>query len=174
MTLFRNTYRIETARLKGWNYTNSGVYSVTICTRGMEEYFGKVVIGEMVMNSMGEIAAKEWLRTAEKRKNIILDEWIVMPNHFHGIMIITGENRNVNSRTLPSNSLGSIIGQFKSIVTTRIHLLGFTIFAWQPRFHDHIIRNEKSLNTIRRYIKNNPLNWENEKFIPEDYKQWYR
>jgi putative transposase len=171
MALFRNKYRIESARLKDWNYSNAGAYFVTICTGGMEEYFGKVKSGEMIRNPMGEIVAEEWRRTQERRKNVILDEWIIMPNHFHGIIILLGTNRKVVPMTLASNSLGSIIGQFKSIVTTRIHAAGYSVFAWQPRFYDHIIRNGKSLNKIRRYIRNNPLNWEIEKDKPDDYKK---
>lgn len=115
-----------------------------------------------------------------------------MPNHVHGIIIINetmrrddpagrlihndGEQINKNetmqrivfTETLKANSLGSIIGQFKSICSKRIRGIGYSTFSWQPRFYDRIIRNEKELYNIRKYIEQNPLKWEFEKNEPEN------
>jgi len=109
-----------------------------------------------------------------------------MPNHFHGVIIITKNlndaattvetpRRGVSTSPQPSrlqpNSLGSIINQFKSVCTKRIRAAGHPQFAWQSRFYDHIIRNEKSLMAIRQYIYNNPAKWEFDRENPESV--WY-
>ena len=176
MTLFKNEYRIESTRLRGWDYSGAGWYFVTICTRGRECVFGDVVNGEMRLSSVGEIVADEWRKTPTIRPNVELDEWIVMPNHLHGIIVITYpvettrrvvstelsrrvvSTRQQSSRLL-SNSLGSIIGQIKSVCTKRIRLSGCHEFDWQERFHDEIIWNELALNNIRKYIVDNPARW---------------
>jgi putative transposase len=176
MTLFNNKYRIESARLKGYDYSLPGEYFVTICAGGMVECFGNIVDGEMKRNDVGEKVAEEWQRTQEIRNNIMLDEWIVMPNHFHGIIIIESfvetPRRGVSTKKLKPNSLGSIVGQFKSITTKRIRSNGHPEFSWQPRFYDHIIRDEKGLNAIREYIHNNPAQWEYDRNDPSGLYNW--
>ncbi len=127
----------------------------------------------MILNDLGKVAEEEWLKTKNIRKNVDLDYHVIMPNHFHGILIIKDvetSRRDVSmvietgqrpvSTQLKPNSLGSIIGQFKSVCTKRIHKIGYDQFKWQPRFYDHIIRNENDLHRIRIYIQNNPLKWE--------------
>ena len=207
MGLFKNKYRIKSARLPYWDYTTEGFYFVTICTKNKEHFFGTISNGVMQISEVGQIVTKEWLTTELVRENVKLDEWVIMPNHFHGIIVIhehvettrrvvstiqtrnsgdegtarettrrvvsTIQTRNsgnvgtsretthrVVSTTLKSNYLCSIIGQFKSIATKKIRENGYHDFAWQPRFHDHIVRNEKSLNRIRTYIQFNPEQWE--------------
>ncbi|MBI5052316.1 MAG: transposase [Chloroflexi bacterium] len=197
MTLFRNKYRIESTRLRNWDYAGAGWYFVTLCTRNRELFFGDVKEGEMILSPVGEIIAEEWLKTKEVRVNVELDEWIVMPNHVHGIIVITHPvetsrrdvSENVNHQEslsakkettheetpqrgvstkgrLKANSLGSIIGQFKSVCTKRIWAAGFRHFDWQPRFHDEIIRDQPHLDYDRQYIKNNPAKWELDKDNP--------
>ena len=125
------------------------------------------------MNNLGNIVEEEWLKTKEIRDIVELDYYVIMPNHLHGILIVKDvetSRRDVSrvietgqrpvSTQLKPNSLGSIIGQFKSVCTKRIHKIGLDQFNWQPRFYDHIIRNENDLRRIRTYIKNNPLQWE--------------
>jgi putative transposase len=168
MALFRNKYRIETTRLKDWDYTSDGTYFVTICTKNMTDNFGQVINCEMNLNDCGKLVASEWMRTATIRKNVILDEWIIMPNHFHGIMTLANPlMKNIRphgrSSTIRKSSLGSIIGQFKAVTTKLIRAKGKSDFAWQPRFYDHLIRDEKSLRKIREYIVKNPGQWEFEK-----------
>ena len=176
MTLYKNKYRIESARCPHWDYTSNGYYFVTICTHNRQHFFGNVIAGKMQLSDIGVIVAQEWQKTPHLRPNVQLDEWVVMPNHFHGIIIINNPEetfrinnsektfrRNVsknNKSRLQPNSLGSIIGQFKSVCTKQIRKIGFTDFRWQTRFHDHIIRDEKSLQRIRQYIINNPAKWE--------------
>ncbi len=91
MTLFQDKYRVESTRLRGWDYSSAGLYFVTICTCGRECFFGDVVDGEMRLTHICEIVVDEWQKTPAIRTNIELDEWIVMPNHLHGIIVIHGD-----------------------------------------------------------------------------------
>ena len=93
MTLFRSTYRIETTRLAGHDYGGKGWYFVTICTRDRQCVLGEVAGGDVNMSRVGEIVAEEWLRTREVRPRVELDEWVIMPNHVHGVLVITGALR---------------------------------------------------------------------------------
>lgn len=164
MTKYKDKYRIESTRLQTWDYRNAGYYFVTILTKDREHHFGDVVVGKLILNNFAEIVIAEWLKTAIIRNNIELDEYVLMPNHFHGIIINRFQeylDSNVEiASTLQSNSLGAIIGQFKSISTKKIRKAGLLKFSWQPRFYEHIIRNEQSLTNIRKYIQQNPLKWE--------------
>ena len=148
-------------RLRGYDYSQPGKYHVTICTAGKEHLLGEVVEGEMHPNELGERVALCWKWLAQHYSYIDLDEWIVMPNHVHGIIIIT--NREGGSRTAPTRrkTLGSLIGAFKTVSTEDVNELrgtpGRTL--WQRDFYDHIIRNEDELNKIREYIQTNPVQW---------------
>ena len=179
ISLNKNKYRVESIRLKEWEYSNPWWYYVTINTKNHVEWFGKIEKERMKTNKIGELVEKEWKLNKVVRKNIDLDFYVIMPNHIHGIIIIdekvetTGpvvSNKNSNetmqrivSTTLRPNSLGSIIGQFKSVCTKQIHAMGYKNFAWQPRYYDRIIRNNKELFNIRKYIDENPLKWYYEK-----------
>jgi len=163
-------------RLKNYDYSQAGGYFVTICTQNNECVFGEVINEEMRLNKYGKIVKDEWLRTREIRSNVMLDEYIVMPDHFHGIILIiddvfVGATRRVaptvKSTTLKSNTLGSIIGQIKSIITKNIHKMGLKHFHWQRNYYEHVIRNEDKLNKIRQYIQNNPLSWHLDRENPE-------
>jgi REP element-mobilizing transposase RayT len=180
--LFNGKYRIESSRLKEWNYSKPWWYYVTINTKNQFEYFGNVENGKMVLNPIGMLIEEEWLKTKEIRSNVDLDYYVVMPNHFHGIIVLEEKNNvettgsvvlknnlfsetthRVVSTTLKPNSLGSIIGQFKSTCSKKIHKLGKIKFSWQNGFYDRIIRNEKELFQIRKYIEQNPIKWELDK-----------
>jgi len=110
-----------------WDYSHAGYYFVTICTKGMYNFFGKIENGVMQLNGVGKIVAEEWLKTEEIRKSIKLDQWCVMPNHFHTIIVIQHNAVETPQRGVPTviknwkpGSLGAIINQFKSICTKRI------------------------------------------------------
>ncbi|MHB9040170.1 MAG: transposase [Melioribacteraceae bacterium] len=175
MALFQNKYRIESIRLKDWDYSSPWWYYVTINTKGHAEYFGKIVKGKMDLNELGSIAEEEWLKTKSLRSNIDLDYYVIMPNHIHGIIILNNEKRRdvaryvstqniIFSKISPKeNSLSAIIRSFKSAVSKRMHELGFYHFSWQSRFYERIIRNEKELMNIRKYIEQNPMKWDIEK-----------
>ncbi len=169
MTKFNKTFRIESARLKEWDYSTPWWYYITINTKNHVEYFGEVKNEKMVLNKLGKIVLEEWLKTKEIRKNIELNSYVVMPNHIQGILIINDncravarngstEKKNIHSNILPkTNSLSAIIRSFKSAVSKQIHLTGNTEFSWQARFYDRIIRSESELFRIRKYIQQNPL-----------------
>ena len=164
-------------RLKGYDYSQAWAYFVTICTHNKACVFGDVVDGEMRLNEYGAIVKDEWLRTDTLRENVVIDEYIIMPNHIHGIVIIMGDGRGTlqrastgpirathrvapTARGLISNSIGAIIGQFKSIVTKDVRKMGFRYFKWQRNYYEHVIRNEDKLNRTREYVLNNPLQWQ--------------
>lgn len=169
-------------RLKEYDYTQSGAYFVTIVTYGREHLFCKVVNGAMQLNEWGEIARREWFKTAELRPYVELyeDEFVVMPNHVHGIVWINevGATRRVartdaerrvartdkHPRGPISGSIGAIIGGYKSAVTYAINAARQTrgMVVWQRNYYEHVIRNDADLNRIREYIMNNPLKWKDD------------
>ena len=156
-------------RLKNYDYSQDGFYFVTICTKDRKEFFGKIKDNKMMLNKYGMVVENRWL-WLEKRYNYVhLDEFIVMPNHLLGILII-GNNHRDRSRPVPTirsisttinriKSLSELIGAFKTTSSKMIHQDKLKCFFWQRSFYDYIIRNEKSLYSIREYIYNNPLQW---------------
>ena len=170
-------------RYKGYNYSSPGYYFVTICTRDRLPFFGKIENYKMILNECGEIAKKCWLETTEHFPKIKIEEFVIMPNHFHGIIIINDFVGNRHACSLQNNKLNIahacslqnthenrqhqklpvIIGSFKSAVTKLIHRKYDKNFQWQKSYYDHIIRNESSLNKIREYIRKNPQNWDTDK-----------
>ena len=157
-------------RLKSWNYTWAWWYSVTICTHDRQCLFGEVRGDRVVLNQLGRIVEEEWLRTARVRPEVELDSYVIMPNHLHGIIAlphqdrpkVVGATRRVApTRTLQADSLGSIIGQIKSVITRRATGGGSWCAGpiWQRSFYDHVIRNDSDLHRIRTYIRYNPLQW---------------
>jgi putative transposase len=189
MTTFRKKYRAESIRLKNWNYSSNGYYFVTICTKGLIEHFGEIKNGIMGLNEMGCIAAKFWKEIPKHFPSVTLDEWVVMPNHVHGIIGITNPPPTVETihelslRTtgrinheLPAWDkkqrrkmiIPKIIGRFKMQSAKQINILQNTKGNdfWQKNYYDRIIRNEKSLDAIREYIRNNPLKWEYDRNNP--------
>jgi len=168
-------------RLKSFDYSWPGAYFITICTLNRECIFGKIINDEMLLNENGEIVRDEWLRTLEIRHEIKLDEYVVMPNHFHAVVFIDGRgDRPVarpddqdfvsqgQSRLKPA-SIGAFIGGFKSSVTKRINEIRHTpgVSIWQRNYYEHVIRNEDELNEIRQYILTNPLKWALDRENPE-------
>jgi putative transposase len=173
-SLFRNKYRIESTRYQGYDYSSPGKYFITICTKNKISYFGEVVNGKMILSEIGQIAEKFWLEIPGHFPNIDLDEFIIMPDHIHGIIIIKAPKSEFQSNPpvqtpklgvstntahsefqTPKLGVSTIINQFKRICTITIKTRGFN-FAWQPRYYDHIIRTRIELYRIRKYIRENP------------------
>jgi len=182
------------SRLREFDYSLAGAYFITLVTYQREMLFGEIVDSQMKLNRRGEIAQEEWFRSADIRKEIRLfaDEFVVMPNHIHGIVWIVdgnvvGENdvaeanggpdQIVNNNTMvvgadgrpplrmPSRkprSLGSFVAGFKSSVTKQIRNELNETGIWQRNYHDRVIRNEKELDNIQKYIATNPMNWAND------------
>jgi putative transposase len=146
-------------RLRGYDYARPGWYFVTVCAQGKVHTFGEVVEGNMYRNTAGEIAATCWRLFETRYEHVKLDEWVVMPNHLHGIIRIT-EGRG-GSRTAPTKSLGRLIGAFKTASTNRVNAECNTpdIRLWQRDYFEHIIRNDRELEIIREYIRTNPQRW---------------
>ena len=171
--LYQDKYRIETRRLKGRDYAYPGWYFITICTYEHKSLFGKVVKSEMILNRYGKIVEEEWLKSESIRKEIELNDFVVMPNHFHALIGIDFKNHikqetNVNygvARRKPK-SISSLISSFKGAVTRRINEISSTknIKVWQNNYYDHIVRKEELLNKMQGYIKNNPAVWERDKY----------
>ncbi len=185
--LFNNKYRIESARLQTWDYGNAGMYFITICTADRQFYFGDVVDAKMQLSPIGKIEETEWIKTIELRPdmNLELGEFVVMPNHFHAIIIIhenqfnTGFNggggfgrdamhrvptKTTNRFGSQSKNMASVIRGYKSAVTTYARKNNIP-FDWQPRFHDHIIRSMDEYYRISNYIVNNPYQWYTDRFF---------
>jgi len=187
-----NIHHRRSIRLKGYDYSQAGAYFITICCKDRICRFGDVVENEMILNEFGQIAYDEWIKTPQLRKNVELDVFVVMPNHIHGIIVlndmgrgelhspdnidiivsydITNENApnqkgeyNSPLRS-PSNNIGAIVRGYKSTVTKQINLLNDCDSVWQHNYHEHIIRNEQSYQTISNYIINNPAKWNDDKF----------
>lgn len=163
-------------RLKNYNYFDNGFYFVTICTYNRKELFGTICRGAIscARNKYGNIAKKYWEEITKHYPYVTLDEYIIMPNHIHGIICITSNQnryykriqnivflRNDFEKIIPG-SLGSIIRGYKIGVTKWFRNNTKISIVWQNSFHDHIIRNETSLNEIREYIRNNPVTWDND------------
>lgn len=168
MTLYKNKYRVETTRLKGWDYASNGYYFVTICTHNREHLFGHIENGEMILNQYGQIVQNGWNDLPNHYPNIRLDAFCVMPNHVHGIIVIdngmmdgTGIVETGFKPVSTNHGLFEMVRALKTFSARRINQLRNTAGnpVWQTRFHDHIIRNDKSLNRIREYIANNPKTW---------------
>ncbi|KAB2893020.1 MAG: hypothetical protein D8M52_10235 [Chlorobi bacterium] len=153
-------------RLRGYDYSQSGAYFITICTYQRKCLFGEVVKAKMQLNELGEIVAEEWVKSAIIRPEIHLDEWIVMPDHFHGIVLLPdrvewGASGGKPILYRPPRSLGSMIAGFKSAATIRINRLRGTpgTRVWLRNYYERIIRDEAALHKIRKYITNNPMKW---------------
>jgi len=157
----------KSPRLKSWNYSQPHWYFVTICTADHINYFGDIKNGKVVHNNLG-LYAEECLKSiSDHYKNVEVDYYVIMPNHIHAIIIINDVGLR-HASTLRKISLGNVIGSLKSAISKWAHTNGFTNFKWQRSFYDRIIRNEKELYQIRKYIVQNPLAWELDKTLPEN------
>jgi putative transposase len=197
MEKFQNKYRIPSARAIWWDYGWKGLYFITICTHNRAHFFGDVVAARFIASPLGEIAATYWNEIPQQFPYAQLGEFVVMPNHIHGIIAIdkppietrfiaspTGDPANdpilphqtggfagKNNPMLQEN-LARMVRWYKGRVTfesRKVH----ADFAWQTRFHDHIVRNETDYQNIAEYIVHNPARWLEDKFYSnESYLAW--
>jgi len=165
------SHKRRSVRLKQYNYSTPGYYYVTICTHNNKHIFGKIKNDEMVLNKFGEIVQNEWTKTKQLRDNVDLDQFAIMPNHIHGIIILC----RGTARRAPTfeqfgkpthNSLPTIIRGFKSGATKHINIFRNTPgkHVWQHNYYERIIRSDNELHKIREYINNNPINWALDKY----------
>ena len=181
---FRGKYRVESTRLRHWDYSSNGTYFITLCTKNRESFLGEIVDGEMQLSEIGKIVQKYWLEIPDHFSFIMLNNFIIMPNHMHGIVVIdkahdvetrqclvsTAATKTINRfQNQGKHTISSIIGAYKSICTKTINKTQNKIFfGWQPRFYDHIIRDKNNLIRTREYIINNPIKWDSDKNNPEN------
>jgi REP element-mobilizing transposase RayT len=192
---FQHKYRIPSVRLNDWDYRREGFYFITICTKGRQCDFGKIIDDKMELSGAGVLADVLWHEIKNHASNVELGEFVVMPNHIHGILKLTNadfESESGSVETLHATSLqttptsvqpvvkniqmaaispkkGSvsvIVRSYKSAVSHHARRLGFEL-EWQERFHDHVIRGKEEYQRIAEYIVQNPAKWEEDKFYNE-------
>ncbi|RKX84024.1 MAG: hypothetical protein DRP58_07835 [Spirochaetes bacterium] len=155
-------------RMKGYDYSKAGVYYITICTQNRKCLFGDIINGEMQLNDTGSVVVDEWMKIPGTQQGIELEEWVVMPNHFHGIIIFTESVGAIHESPLPMTQkqrrnmgLPKLIGRFKMLSSKKINEIRQTpgVKLWQRNYWEHIIRNNDELINIREYIRNNPRKW---------------
>jgi len=176
-------------RLKGYDYSQSGAYFITICCDNRECRFGRIENDEMILNEYGTVAYHEWNKLPDRFSNFELDVFQIMPNHMHGIIalnvgatlavapvLVTHDNKtngnDLRAGASPAPTVGAIVGAYKSLVANDcldIYKMKNKTMGklWQRNYHEHIISNEQSYQTISNYIINNPLNWNKDKFFME-------
>lgn len=187
--------RRRSIRLRGYDYSQTGLYFLTLCTYERRCLFGDVVDGAMHLNPLGDIVAQEWMRTADIRREMRLDAFVVMPNHLHGLVWIIDPPANqapghistdpVGAHGVrpaygvrpmygraplhrPPRSLGSFVAGFKSATTRRINAvrgLGGHP-VWQRNYWDHIVRSDHDTVQILEYIQHNPARWTEDRLHP--------
>ena len=175
-------------RLQDYDYAQAGAYFVTVCTQNRECLFGEVSNGKMRLNEAGKIVTATWQTLPQRFPSVVLDVFVTMPNHIHGILYIVPVGAQfiapgqfiVSDQSIAPNqenqgatdqgamnqgamnrapTLGDMIRVLKAVSTRQIRQAGQGRFAWQRNYYEHIIRDEASLARIREYIINNPLQW---------------
>jgi putative transposase len=165
----------KSIRLQGYDYSQAGAYFVTIVTYQRDCIFGEIKNSEMILNDLGKIADECWRAIPEHFPFVELGAHIIMPNHAHGVIVINnneptsgvGATHWVAPTTIITRpagpkrgSLGAIIGSFKMVVTRRIQREHNATGIWQRNYYEHIIRNEREMDDIWRYIESNPAHWD--------------
>ena len=170
-------YNRKRNRMANFDYSTPGYYFVTICTKGMLEYFGRVQNAKMELNDTGQIVQECWLDLPNHYHNCKLHTFIIMPNHIHGIIEIVGNgfkpfqneqptNKRNGLKPFPTYGLSEIVRGFKTFSSKYINQKSKHKFTWQKSFYDHIIRNDNELIRISEYIEKNPMLWkQNKNFI---------
>ncbi|MDD5341240.1 MAG: transposase [Patescibacteria group bacterium] len=181
---FKNKYRVPSTRLGHWNYADEGFYYVTICTKDRKCCLGEIKDNNVYLSEVGKVVFDCWLEIPKHFNNIRLDDWIIMPNHVHGIIQIEcDENdfaKNCRDRVYPVStrnkfghvkpkSLSSVVNTFKGAVTRKCHENN-PDFKWQDNYYEHIIKNDEDYARIKEYIANNPVNWEFDRDNPINLK----
>jgi REP element-mobilizing transposase RayT len=170
-----NIHHRRSIRLKGYDYSQAGLYYVTICVQNREYIFGEIIDNEMQLNENGKIVQMVWNELPQHYHNVQLDEFIVMPNHIHGIiMLVGGDFVGAGFKPAPTirtitHGLPEIVRALKTFSARKINELRNTRGEklWQRNYWEHIIRNEQSHQRIVNYIIDNPKKWKNDRFYTE-------
>ncbi|EKV02084.1 hypothetical protein Lepto7375DRAFT_4286 [Leptolyngbya sp. PCC 7375] len=171
-------------RLKNYDYRQSGAYFITICVQNRECLFGGIENRHMMLNQYGNVVTQIWQQVPHHFSNVEIDAAIVMPNHFHGILILqnpstfaplASDNKSSTTGSKVKNpTLGQVVAYFKYQSTKRINTMRSThgIKVWQRNYYENIIRNEASLARIRAYIAKNPEKWIADQLHPHCLSKW--
>jgi REP element-mobilizing transposase RayT len=167
-------------RLRGYDYSRGGAYFITVCTHQRECLLGEVVDEQIRLSPYGQIILEDWLRTADLRSEARLDTFVVMPNHFHTIVMFVGQTAVIRVGAhgraplqapplqRPPRSLGALVAGFKSASTKRVNAVrgkpGLPL--WQRNYYGRIIRSEGELSHVRGYIASNPVHWDEDEHNP--------
>ena len=179
-----NRHHRRSIRLKGYDYTQTGAYFVTICAYQWECLFGDVRDGEMVLSEYGRIVQETWDDLPNHYPHVELDAWVVMPNHVHGIIVLAPDVDVVGAgpvgaglRPAPTagkpsprrHDLPEIVRALKSFSARRINQLRHSpgVPVWQRNYYEHVIRTERALQAIRQYILDNPIRWHLDRYNPK-------
>jgi putative transposase len=170
MSDFKAYQNRKSLRLLNYEYTQEGAYFITILTVNRECLFGDVVQGEIRLNPIGNIVKDVWQSIPIHFPQASVDDFVIMPNHIHGIINLVGARHavpllNYEQFGKPiSGSIPTIIRSFKSEVTRRVNILRHTPGAklWQRNYYEHVIRNEKDFQALLEYIHLNPIKWGND------------
>lgn len=158
-------------RLQNYDYSRNGCYFVTVCTHERQNLFGVIQNGKIQLNEIGEIVDFTW-NDLINHNRIKSDQYVIMPNHVHGIIEIC----DYSAETTKHHAIPEIVRQFKSFSTKRINELlrrnGYEPFAtgamWQKSYYEHIIRDDRDYYETAKYIENNPLKWELDKYYQQN------
>jgi len=168
-------------KIKNFSYTADGIYFITLCAKDRQRLFGSIVNGEMLLSEAGKQIQETWMHISNLYTNISLDEFIIMPNHFHAILILLGagaykieyqqnqgvfENEAYQELAPRICSLADIMRDFKSY-TSHVYYLDTNHILWQRGYYEHIIRSDIELDHVRKYIKDNIINWEHDDYNNE-------
>ncbi len=159
--LFKNRFRQGSTRLSNWDYGSNGKYFITICTDNKVPYFGPIDKPNKDHTEIGQYATLCWKSIPEHYPFVVLDEFIIMPDHIHGILCFGKKNRaewNPNQYGPQSQNLAAVIRGYKSAIKTFASIQAID-FHWQARYFDRIIRNDQELDLVRNYILDNPRKW---------------
>jgi putative transposase len=158
---FLGKYRNGTTRLRWWDYGSNAHYFITICVKGKEHPFGKINPSGLQPTEIGRIASQYWSDIPVHMPFIRLDEFILMPDHLHGILTIEKTDKTdwkANEFAPQSKNIPSVIRGYKAAVK-KYAVMNKIDFAWQSRYYDRIIRDEIELENVRQYIRSNPDRW---------------
>jgi REP element-mobilizing transposase RayT len=155
----------KSIRLKGYDYSQAGLYFITICCENRDCLFGKIINGEMVLNDMGKMVECVWYELPQHYPDVQLGQFVVMPNHIHGVLGMEGLGTGAiyRAQNHTDDNLPRITRWFKGRATFECRKIN-PLFAWQRNYYEHIIRNEQSYQNISNYIINNPAKWQEDKF----------
>ncbi|GAA4026974.1 transposase [Hymenobacter glaciei] len=176
---YGDRFRVASARWAGYDYSQSGVYFVTICTLNRARYFGEIILptgmweeAELAPSAQAGIVQECWLQIPTRFPFVMLDAFVVMPDHVHGILIFNKPDDKrpaldyQNSFGPQRENLAAIIRGFKAAVSSIVKQQGLE-FSWQSRYHDRVVRGDVELKKIQQYIANNPARWKHEQFGEE-------